>query len=376
WNDALYISTREFAGGTSFVGVGAYAVNKAQMVAGNPAPTVIAFLAGPSPAYNVGDGLLPADVDGPVGPPTGDPEIFLGSMDNGAGYGAPQDALTVWRFHADFVTPANSTFTLAATVPIAAFDTIPAFCAGRACVPQPGTTNKIDHLGYRQRPLHRAAYRNFGSHEAIVTNQSVEASATMSGIRWWELRDPNGTPTIFQEGTYAPGTTDSIHRWMGSIALDSAGNMALGYSASAATGTFPSVWYTGRLIGDPAGTMPQGEGSVIDGTGSQTGGGNRWATTPRPPSTRSTTARSGWSTSTCRRPAPRVGGCASAPSSSTSAARPTSTSAPRRRARRSAPARTPSTRSTSARSRASPTTSRSPPPATPAAPRPSSCPTR
>ena len=63
--------------------------------------------------------------------------------------------------------------------------------------------------------------------------------------------------------------TDGIHRWMGSIAMDQSGNMALGYSASDATNTFPSVWYTGRLASDPLGQMPQGEGSIIDGIGSQ-----------------------------------------------------------------------------------------------------------
>ena len=122
----------------------------------------------------------------------------------------------------------------------------------------------------------RLAYRNFGTHESLVTNQSVEAAANMAGIRWYEIRDPNGAPTIFQQGTYAPGVTDGIHRWMGSIAMDSAGNMALGYSASNATTTFPSSWYTGRLAGDPLGTMPQGEASIINGTGSQTGGSHRW----------------------------------------------------------------------------------------------------
>jgi len=276
WSDGLYISTREFnAAGTTFMGVGAYAVKRADLISGNPAPVVISFLATPSPAFNVGDGLLPADLDGFTQPPPGTPNFYVGSMDNGGPYGATQDALTLWKFTADFVTPANSTFVLANTIPIAAIDTIPAFCSGRACVPQPSTTNKIDHLGYRQRPLHRLGYRNFGTHESLVTNQSVEASATMSGIRWWEIRSPNSSPVIFQEGTYAPGTIDSIHRWMGSIAMDSAGNMALGYSASDGTTTFPSLWYTGRLAADPLGTMPQGEGSIMNGTGSQTGS-NRW----------------------------------------------------------------------------------------------------
>ena len=276
WSDGLYISTREFnAAGTTFMGAGAYAIKRADLISGIATPVVISFLAAPSPAFNVGDGLLPADLDGFTLPPAATPNFFFGSMDNGGPYGATQDALTLWKFTADFVTPANSTFVLANTIPIAPFDTIPAFCSGRACVPQPGTTNKIDHLGYRQRPLHRLGYRNFGTHESLVTNQSVEASATMSGIRWWEIRSPNSSPVVFQEGTYAPGTTDTIHRWMGSIAMDSAGNMALGYSASDGTATFPSLWYTGRLAADPLGTMPQGEGSIMNGTGSQTGS-NRW----------------------------------------------------------------------------------------------------
>ena len=123
--------------------------------------------------------------------------------------------------------------------------------------------------------MHRLAYRNFGTHESLVTNQSVEAATNMAGIRWWEVRSPNSSPVLYQDSTYAPGIQDTIHRWMGSIAQDRAGNMALGYSASNGTTTFPSVWYTGRLASDPVNTMPQGEGSIINGTGSQTGSG-RW----------------------------------------------------------------------------------------------------
>ena len=62
--ELYFISTREFAGGSTFVGDGAYAGNRAQMLAGNPNPTVISFLVPPSPAYAVGDGILPADLDG------------------------------------------------------------------------------------------------------------------------------------------------------------------------------------------------------------------------------------------------------------------------------------------------------------------------
>ena len=283
WSDAYYISTREFAGGVTFAGVGAYALNRDQALAGNPDAQVISFLAPPSPLYAVGDGLLPSDLDGTTPPPAGSPAYYLGSQDNNGPYGAPSDALNLYKFHADFVNPPNSSFTLTNTIPVAAFNSMLALCGGgRACIPQPGTTVKIDHLGYRQRPLFRLAYRNFGDHESLVTNQSVSAgngpNGEVSGIRWYELRSPNSNPVIFQQGTYAPGLTDGIHRWMGSIAMDSQGNMALGYSSSNGSNpaVFPSVNYTGRLANDPLGTLPQGEGTIIAGTGSQTSSFNRW----------------------------------------------------------------------------------------------------
>lgn len=275
WSDAYYISTREFSAAGPFAGVGAYALNRAQMLAGNPSPTVVSFLLPPgSTPYRPGDGLLPSDVDGDVLPPAGSPNYFVGSMDQGGPYGAPADALNLFKFAVNFTTPANSTFTSVPTqIPIAAFDTIFSGCAGRACIPQPSTTNRLDILSYRQRPTFRLAYRNYGTHESLVTTQSVEATAALAGMRWWEIRNPNAaTPTLFQEGTYAP---NNIHRWMGSVAMDNDGNMALGYSVSNAT-VFPGVRYTGRLSTDPLGTMPQGEGVLVNGTGSQTGGGNRW----------------------------------------------------------------------------------------------------
>ncbi|HUF38950.1 MAG TPA: hypothetical protein VMN57_10535 [Anaerolineales bacterium] len=277
WSDAYYISTREFSSSGPFAGSGAYAMNKADMLAGDPNPTIISFLVTPgSTPYLPGDGLLPADLDGSTLPPSDSPHYFLGSMDNGGPYGAPQDALTLWHFVADWVTPGNSSFTLEETLPIADYDTIfPCSPTSRACIPQPGTSQKIDILSYRQRPIFRLAYRNFGTHESLVTNQSVEASGGIAGNRWWEIRDPGGSAFVYQEGTFAPGVTDGVHRWMGSIAMDQDGNMALGYSASSSS-VFPSIWYTGRLATDPLGTMPMGEESIVDGTGSQTSPTSRW----------------------------------------------------------------------------------------------------
>ncbi len=279
WPDAYYIGGRMFLNASIQTGSGAYAFDRADMLAGDPTPDVVGFIA-PSDAtpYVVGDGLVPADLDGSQPPPPGCPAYYVGSMDLGGPYGAPQDAVSVWRFHADFAVPANSSFTSAATLPVSTFDSIYP-CPGppRDCIPQPGASASqyLDILSYRQRFMSRATYRNFGTHESILATQSVEASVNLAGLRWYELRDPGGTPVVHQQGTYAPGVADGIHRWNGSLASDQSGNIALGYSASS-TVTFPSVFYTGRLATDPLGMMPQGEGVFVNGSGIQTSTASRW----------------------------------------------------------------------------------------------------
>lgn len=276
-SDAYFISTRDFQGSTGgpYIGLGAFALNRAQMIAGDPDPIIVSFFVERSVPENAGDGILPMDIDGSTLPPADSPHYFIGTMDDGGPYAADQDAITVWEFDVDFEIPADSTFTLVHTVPIASYDTMfPCGPTDRNCIPQPNTANKVDHQGYRQRPLHRAAYRNFGTYEALVANQSVEAAPEMSGIRWWEIRNPGSSPVIYQQGTYAPGVEDGIHRWFGSVAMDSAGNVALGYSASSES-VFPGIRYSGRLFTDLPGTMGQGEGVIVNGTGSQTGS-QRW----------------------------------------------------------------------------------------------------
>jgi hypothetical protein len=267
WPDAYYITTREFAPDDSFAGIGVYAVDRRQMIQGIPNPRMVKFVLGPEPAYLAGDGLLPADLDGQRQPPAGSPEYLVGSMDAGAQYNAPFDALNVFQVRVNWSKPAQSTFGLSAQVPIAPYDTVfPCSPGSRNCIPQPGTTNKIDVLSYRQRPTWRLQYRNFGDHEALVTNQSVEARPGVAGIRWWELRSP-ASPVLYQEGTWAPD--DGVNRWMGSAATDAAGNMAIGYSVSNATDVYPGIRYAGRLAGDPLGTLGQGEAVMTNGSGSQ-----------------------------------------------------------------------------------------------------------
>ncbi len=271
WGNGYYLGTRERQGAV-FQGVGVYAFDRAAMLAGESAPVAVSFLMPPSdPPYEVGDGLLPADVDGATPPPAGAPAVFVGALDDGALYS--DDALTIWRFTIDFATPGDASFAWAVTLPLADLDTS---FATPAVIPQPGTATLLDTGAYRQRPMHRVVYRNFGDHEALVGNLTVEGAPDMTGIRWWEVRDPNGMPDVYQEGTYVPGATDGIHRWMGSAAMDVEGNLALGYSASNGS-VFPSIYYTGRLAGDEPGTLPQGEGVLHAGLFAQTTD-SRWGT--------------------------------------------------------------------------------------------------
>jgi len=123
--------------------------------------------------------------------------------------------------------------------------------------------------------MYRLAYRNFGDHESLVVNQSVTVGNKHNGItsvRWYEIRSPNAVPAVFQQGTL--GTSDGIHRWMGSIAMDKVGDIALGYSVSSSS-VRPGIRYTGRVSTDPLGTM-QTENIIINGIGSQTSNLHRW----------------------------------------------------------------------------------------------------
>jgi hypothetical protein len=251
WSDAYYETYNIFNNGQTFAGAKVCAFDRATMLSGGAA-TQQCF--NTSTAYG---GLLPSDLDGSTPPPAGSPNYVLNFGTN---------ALNLWKFHVDWTNPAASTFSGPSSIPVAAFT---AACnGGGTCIPQAGTKNKLDSLA--DRIMYRLAYRNFGDHESIVVNQSVTAGSSV-GIRWYELRNPGGTPVIYQQSTYAP---DSTYRWMGSIAMDHSGDIGLGYSASSSS-IKPAIRYTGRLAGDPLNTL-QAESTLIQGTGSQTARLHRW----------------------------------------------------------------------------------------------------
>jgi hypothetical protein len=289
WTDSYVLTTREF-GPTVEYGIGVYALEKNKMVNGQPARAVSFFLDGNNPAILplVGDGLLPADIDGKQKPKTDTAIPIVGTQDQGSGYGGTFDALNIWDLKVRWNSKAAASLVLNTQLPVAEFDSIfpcgvtpgqppPNQPTARDCLPQPGVTDGsrfLDILSYRQRPTWRLAYRNFKTYETLVTSQSVEAAPGVAGMRWYEVRRTGSSYAVYQQGTYAPG--DGVHRWMGSVAQDKKGDMALGYSVVNGVDVYPGIRYTGRLAGDPLGQMPQGEGVIINGTGVQTTFNSRW----------------------------------------------------------------------------------------------------
>jgi hypothetical protein len=249
WSDAYYVTFNMFQG-NSFLGPRACAWDRAKMLQGLSATQVCFQL-----AKSVGS-MLPADLDGTTPPPAGSPNYLLTTGTN---------SLQLYKFHVDFVNTGNSTLTGPTNLTVASFSRA---CGGGACIPQPGTQQLLDSLG--DRLMYRLAYRNFGDHESLVVNHSIATSSSI-GVRWYELRDPGGTPIVYQQGTYAP---NSDYRWMGSIAMDKSGNIAVGYSISS-NSRAPSIRYTVRAAGDPLGQMGA-ETEIVGGGGSQLQSLARW----------------------------------------------------------------------------------------------------
>jgi len=248
WSDAYYFTANVFGNGTPR----ACAFNRTAMLNGQ-ALQMICF-----DATSAASTLLPSDLDGTTPPPAGEPNFFVAIGGNNA-------SLQLFKLHADFANPANSTFTGPTTIAVAGFSPL---CGGGTCVPQGGSTQQLDSLA--DRLMFRLAYRNFGDHESLVVNHSVTAGSS-GGVRWYEIRNPNGTPTVFQQGTFAP---DSRFRWMGSVAIDQAGDIGAGYSESSSSMN-PAIAVTARTPSDPLGTL-EAEDVAFTGGGSQTPTLNRW----------------------------------------------------------------------------------------------------
>jgi hypothetical protein len=252
WPDGYYYSANIF-GPSGFGGAAACAFDRAKMLNGQAANMICFRNRGAA-------SLLPSDLDGTTLPPAGSPNYFLDIAD--------ASGLNFYEFHADFAQPANSTFSAPQRIPVAPFNDICQFSFRLACIQQPEPGEKVDAIA--DRLMFRLAYRNLGTHESLVVNHTIEGGA-MAGVRWYEIRSLRAVPFAFQQGTVVD---PDISFWMGSIAMDKAGNIALGFSASEKR-VNPSVFAVGRRASDPKGTM-FGPLLLARGTGVQKSSFKRW----------------------------------------------------------------------------------------------------
>ncbi len=257
WPDAYYVSTNE--PGAPAV----YALDRTRMLAGLSA--TFQRRTAPSLSGFGFQALTPADLDGSTAPPSGTPGLFMRHRDtevHGPSGMSGNDLLEVWAFTVNWTTPASSSFSKIADIEVAEFDSALCGLSSFECIQQPGTSTRLDPL--REVIMWRLSYRNFGTRQVLVGNFSTDVGSDRAGVRWFELRKTSGNWFLHQQGTYAPGT---ISRWMGAIAMDRQGNMALGYNVGSSS-TYPGLRYVGRLAGDAAGTMPQGEYTIVNGSAS------------------------------------------------------------------------------------------------------------
>jgi hypothetical protein len=299
WPDAYYMSTRQFFLGGSFNGEGAIAFDRKKMLVGDPTATLIYFSEsnGGNGLSFSSSGMLPTDFDGLLPPAPGTPNIF--AIYTADVFGDPQgDALRLFDFHVDFVTPGSSTFTERSESPIAVAEFDPLNPSGRADIEQPppaliepsgpNPSDCLDTIG--DRLMYRLQYRNRDGVESLVAVHTVNVglhfedhfplrSEHQAAPRYYELRrsTPGGAFSIYDQATFSPDAgnpVSGLNRWMGSAAIDNQGNLVVGYSTSSPT-VFPSVNFAARAFNDTGG-LNLGEATIFAGLGSQIQSGNRW----------------------------------------------------------------------------------------------------
>ncbi|MXR67675.1 hypothetical protein GNT65_03155 [Shewanella sp. JBTF-M18] len=258
WNDGYYLSAKQKnKSDNSDAGTAAVVFERDKMLYGVPARSIYFDAADSS-------NLLPTDLDGKRAPTAGTPNYFLSLQDDKL-HGSTQDELQVWAFKTDWSNPQNSQFTQVAALATAPFDINQA--CGKTCVEQDswGGDSYNALQAYQEQLMYRAAFRQFGDHQSLVVNHTVDVGEQHFGVRWYELRNLGADAEIYQQGSYAP---DTNHRWLGSMAMDASGNIGLGYAISGEE-MLPSVRYTGRLNGDPLGQISLAEQILVDAEAAQ-----------------------------------------------------------------------------------------------------------
>lgn len=267
WHDGYYATYNMFQREDDsffFIGAALTVVEREKMLTGDPDAQMIitpGYSNGYIPGYY---STMPADVDGENYPEEDSPCPIM--------YINDEQEIEIWNLLADWENPSNSTLIKQTpNITVSSFTETPSANDDGGFISQPNTDGKLDGLG--RMIMNRLAYRKFPSYETMVVNHSVLAQPEgggpfdRSGIRWYEFRKTDQNWELYQEGTYAPD--DGINRWMGSIAMNAKGDIAIGYSVVNGEDIFPSIRYSGRRANDPLGEMTIEEMVLKSGTNSQ-----------------------------------------------------------------------------------------------------------
>ncbi len=258
WPDGLYMTVNMFAYAASggYLGARVYALNKAQMYAGNPTVQNVSFDIGTADFT-----VLPSNARLQTGtPPTGAPNYFVSTEQF-------LNALSVYKFHVDWTNTSASTFTGPDT-PLAA--------TGWPNSTPPNAPslggNSLDVLAIRA--MMQNQYTNIAGAESLWTTHTVRRANTsgFAAPRWYQANVTGGVvaPSLLQATTWDPDGANVLYRFVPSLAVDRAGDLAIGYTKSSAT-TKPAIAYAGRLATDPVNTFSQTEQLLIQGAGTQVG---------------------------------------------------------------------------------------------------------
>ena len=237
------------------------------MLGGGPA-NAISFMI---PTAGLGDSysLVAANFRTGTPPPAGRDEMLL-AVDSPANENTSLTQVKGWLFHVDFVTPANSTLGIGANHSPNSLITVSPFveawtnAAGFSIVPQQGVSDKIQTLG--DKIMTPVVYQNIGGTESLWADQTVIENfpAGPTAIRWYQFDVTGGNfpATRCTTARLWINGGDGLWRFMPSVAVDQAGNTAIGYSVSS-TGIHPGIRYAGRLATDPQNDLSQGEGDNV-----------------------------------------------------------------------------------------------------------------
>jgi len=255
WNDGcLYMGADGFLNAASYNGQIFAGFNKSQMYSGSPVNFTLGYIAG-----SANFGYFPAEMLGKGNnlPSSSTHEYFV------------SESSTSNAFNVRTITAGacNTGGTIAAAVAVAhaTYNGLP---SNNVPQPPPATgSNGLDNLG--NRLMQRVQYRNISGTESLWVNHTTFVTGANTSPQWGQINVTSGTvhTPIVQQQIFRPDTT--LFRWMGSLAVDNGGNMALCYSTSNATSPhYPSLQCAGRLANDPLGTLTQGETDYIAGQGS------------------------------------------------------------------------------------------------------------